>query len=227
MIQDLDKTIEKLIYERGKLNRNDIDISFEQPTGEWSARLNRPTLNCWCFDLRENVKLRSMDMNVTQRGNNSARMSLRPLRYDLMYLVTAWARRIEDEHQLLWRALGALVQVPKLEPDECEGGLRDQMFDIPLVVANVTDRMPSMTDLWSVLDNQMRLGFTLVVTLALDSGRGFDAPLVLERVIEVGQAEHPEERVLTVPDDVIRRGSGGASGEDGAPRRGGRSARNK
>ncbi len=227
MIQDLDKTIEKLIYERGKLNRNEIDISFEQPTGEWSARLNRPTLSCWCYDLRENVKLRSMDMNVTQRDANNARISLRPLRYDVMYLVTAWARRIEDEHQLIWRALGALVQVPKLDPDECEGALRDQAFDIPLVVANVTDRMPSMTDLWSVLDNQMRLGFSLVATLALDSGRGFDAPLVFERVIGVGQAEHPEERRLTVPDDEIRRKVEPASGEDGAPPRGGRSTRKK
>lgn len=203
MIQDLDKTLEKLIVERGKLNRNEIDLSFEQPTGEWSARLNRPTLSCWCFDLRENVKLRSMDMTATHRDNH-ARIALRPLRYDLMYLVTAWARRIEDEHQLLWRALGALVQVPRLDPNECEGGLRDQMFDIPLVVGNITDRMPSMTDLWSVLDNQMRLGFTLVVTLALDSGRGFDAPLVLEKQISVGQAEHPEAQVITAPDVVIR-----------------------
>jgi hypothetical protein len=203
MIQDLDKTLEKLIYERGRLNRNEIDISFEQPTGEWSARLNRPTLNCWGFDLRENVKLRSMDMTATQRDNH-ARIALRPLRYDLMYLITAWARRIEDEHQLLWRALGALVQVPRLDPNECEGGLRDQMFDIPLVVGNITDRMPSMTDLWSVLDNQMRLGFTLVVTLALDSGRGFDAPLVLEKQVTVGQAQHPEDRVISAPDVVIR-----------------------
>lgn len=203
MIQDLDKTLEKLIVDKGKLNRNEIDLSFEQPTGEWSARLNRPTLNCWCFDLRENVKLRTMDMTATHRDNHS-RIALRPLRYDLMYLITAWARRIEDEHQLLWRALGALVQIPRLDPDECEGGLRDQMFDIPLVVGNITDRMPSMTDLWSVLDNQMRLGFTLVVTLALDSGRGFDAPLVLEKQVTVGQAQHPEERVITASDVVIR-----------------------
>jgi hypothetical protein len=203
MIQDLDKTLEKLIVERGKLNRNEIDLSFEQPTGEWSARLNRPTLNCWCFDLRENVKLRSMDMTTVQQ-NNHAKIMMRPLRFDLMYLISAWARRIEDEHQLLWRALGALVQVPILDPDECEGGLRDQMFNIPLVVGNITDRMPSMTDLWSVLDNQMRLGFTLVVTLALDTGRGFDAPLVLEKQISVGQAEHPETKVITAPDVVLR-----------------------
>ena len=203
MIQDFDKTLEKLIYEGGKLNRNEIDLSFEQPTGEWSARLNRPTLNCWCFDLRENVKLRSMDMTTVQQ-NNHARISMRPMRVDLMYLISAWARRIEDEHQLLWRALGALVQVPILDPDECEGGLRDQMFNIPLVVGNITDRMPSMTDLWSVLDNQMRLGFTLVVTLALDTGRGFDAPLVLEKQISVGQAEHPETKVITAPDVVLR-----------------------
>lgn len=146
-----------------------------------------------------------MDMTVTQQGSNGARIALRPLRFDLMYLVTAWARRIEDEHQLLWRALGGLVQVPRLDPAECEGALRDQMFDIPLVVANVTDRMPSMTDIWSVLDNQMRLGFTLVVTLAMDSGRGFDAPLVLERVISVGQSEDPSQRELTAEDGRIHR----------------------
>jgi len=203
MIQDLDKTLEKLIYERGKLNRNEIDISFEQPTSEWSARLNRPTLNCWCFDLRENAKLRSMDMTASYQGNQ-ARFTLAPLRFDLMYLITAWARRIEDEHQLLWRALGTLVQIPKLNPDECEGGLRDQLYEIPLFVGRITDRMPSMTDLWSVLDNQMRLGFTLVVTLALDTSRGFEAPLVLEKQIAVGQAEHPETQVITAPDVVLR-----------------------
>lgn len=205
MIQDLDKTIEKLLYDRGKLNRNEIDVSFEQPTGEWSARINRPTINCWCFDLRENVKLRTMDMNVTNQSNGSARLSLRPMRFDLMYLITAWARRIEDEHQLLWRALGGMVQVPRLSPDECEGVMREQPYDIPLTVANVTDRQPSMTDIWSVLDNQMRLGFNLVVTVALDSGRGFDTPLVLERLITVGQSEEPEQRELTAADITIHR----------------------
>jgi hypothetical protein len=219
MIQDLDKTIEKLLYERGKLNRNEIDISFEQPTGEWSARINRPTLNCYVFDLRENIKLRSMDMAVSAQQNGGARISLRPMRYDLMYLVTAWARRIEDEHQLLWRALGALVQVPKLDPADCEGALRDQMFDIPLTLANVTDRMPSMTDLWSVLDNQMRLGFTLVVTLALESGRGFDAPLVLERQITFGQSDEPQQRTITAEDVVLRRTAeaGSTKPDEGKP----------
>jgi hypothetical protein len=128
-----------------------------------------PHAQLFLLRLARKRKLRSMDTTATYRDNH-ARIALRPVRYDLMYLVTAWARRIEDEHQLLWRALGALVQVPRLDPIECEGGLRDQMYDIPRFVGNVTDRMPSMTDLWSVLDNQMRLGFTLVVTLALESG---------------------------------------------------------
>jgi hypothetical protein len=136
-----------------------------------------------------------------------------------MYLVTAWARRIEDEHQLLWRALGALVQVPKLDPADCEGTLRDQMFDIPLTIANVTDRMPSMTDIWSVLDNQMRLGFTLVVTVALDSGRGFDAPLVLERLITFGQSDEPQQRTITAEDVTLHRKAetNAAGPEEGKP----------
>ena len=31
---------------------------------EWSARLSRPTLNCWAYDVRENIKLRNFEMRA-------------------------------------------------------------------------------------------------------------------------------------------------------------------
>jgi hypothetical protein len=69
MLHDFDKTLEKLLLQQGNLS--DIEISFEQPTREWSGRLNRPTLNCFCFDLRENLKLRNMEMQTTVNGNRA------------------------------------------------------------------------------------------------------------------------------------------------------------
>ena len=51
MLQDLDKTIEKIIVQYGNLSGSDIDISFEQPTREWSSRLSRPAINCFCYDM--------------------------------------------------------------------------------------------------------------------------------------------------------------------------------
>jgi hypothetical protein len=53
MLHDLDKTLERIIIADGNLRPNEVDIAFEQPSRDWSSRLSRPTVNCWCFDLRE------------------------------------------------------------------------------------------------------------------------------------------------------------------------------
>lgn len=191
MIQDLDQTLENLIRKEGKLNKSDIDIAFEQPTSEWSARLSRPTVNFFCYDLRENLKLRTMDRTVTRNGTHGF-SAFPPRRVDLSYLITAWARKVEDEHQLLWRALAALKKHTDLMPSECEGLLRHQTRNIPIKVAEMGENPVNLVDLWGVLDNQMRLGFVMVTTVELDTEIGFEAPLVLEADIRVGRMYEPE-----------------------------------
>jgi hypothetical protein len=203
MLQDLDKTLERLIVREGKLPSNDIDISFEQPNREWSARLSKPTLDCYAFDLRENVKLRpNVERQVTRNGNQ-ARLEYPSRRIDVTYLVTAWARRIEDEHQLLWRALGALKRNPLLDPATCEGDMRLQTRPVPLKVADMSELTTNILDLWGVLDNQLRLGFLVVATLELDVMAGYDAPLVLEASLRVGQAPALPARHLAEGADTI------------------------
>jgi hypothetical protein len=201
MLHDLNRTLEKLLIERGKIDKGEIDIAFELPNAEWASRLARPSINCWCYDLRENVKLRNMEMNVT-RNQDTRRATLRlpPRRYDVTYLVTAWARRVEDEHQLLWRALGALAQNTVLTPDDCEGELREQPYELPMQLAQQGETGVNITDLWSVLQSEMRLGFNLVVTLALDTQRVFDTPLVLEAQFGVGQRADAPKRELQARD---------------------------
>jgi hypothetical protein len=203
MLQDLDKTLEKLIIQYGNLNSNEIEVSFEQPTREWSARLSRPTLNCFCFDLRENLKLRNMEMTTSQNGARG-RTSFPPRRMDLSYLVTAWARKVEDEHQLLWRALGVLKRFSALDPEQCEGALRYQNLSIPLLVADMSTMGINLVDLWSVLDNQMRVGFTVVATVELDTQAGFEGPLVLEAFVRIGEANRPYSRKLSRQAEEIR-----------------------
>lgn len=206
MIQDLDKTLSKIIYTEGKINKNEVDIAFDQPTSEWSSRLGRPTINCWCFDLRENSKLRNLQRDVS-RDTRTAQITMPVRRFDVSYLVTAWARKVEDEHQLIWRALAALKRISNLDPNQCEGLLRYQSKEIPLMVATVSPDHPvNLVDLWSVLSNEMRLGFTVVTTLELDLEIAFEAPLVLEKTIRVGQSEDPESYVITAPDrDIVQK----------------------
>jgi hypothetical protein len=187
MLHDLDKTLEKLIMKEGNIPSGEIDVTFDQPTGEWSSRLSRPTLNCWCFDMRENLKLRSVDRNVERMNGNLARTTFAPRRIDLTYLVTAWTRKAEDEHQLLWRALVALKRYSSLDPKNCEGDLRYQTIAIPLTVADMTNASVNLVDLWSVLENQMRLGFVVTATVELDTQAAFETPLVLEATMRIGE----------------------------------------
>jgi hypothetical protein len=195
VLSDLNKSLEKLLNQRGKITSNQIDISFEQPNGQWSARLSRPTLDVWCFDLRENLKLRSMEMTTTRNGNHGT-TTFAPRRIDLTYLVTAWASKIEDEHQLLWRALTVFKNVPSLATKDCEGLLRYQSHDVPLLVADTSSTQTNLVDLWGVLDNQMRLGFTLTATVELDVELSIEAPLVLEATIRLGSSDYPDQHEL-------------------------------
>lgn len=213
MINDLDKTLERIIYTKGNINRGDVDIVFDTPDREWATRLGRPTLNCWAFDLRENMKLRSMERQVGRNGN-MATVLFPSIRMDVSYLITAWARKMEDEHQLIWRALGALKSTPVIPPGEAEGLLRYQKKDIPLLVATPSDHPVNLADLWGVLDNVMHLGFTMVATLELDTSLGeFQAPLVFERRIRAGYAGRPEQQRLTKADvDFVIKG--GKASED-------------
>lgn len=204
MIHDLDKTLEAVIYNKGNMPRTDIDVSFDTPDREWSSRLSRPTINMWAFDVRENMKLRSLERAVTRNGNMTT-TTYPSIRMDVTYLVTAWARKMEDEHQLLWRALAALKTTPVMKPSETEGELRYSRKDIALLVATPSDHPVNLVDLWGVVDNVMHMGFTAVATLELDILPSFEAPPVLEQHLRVGQSPDPTTRKSVVMDSEIVR----------------------
>jgi hypothetical protein len=204
MIHDLDATLEKIIYSVGKINKSDVDISFEQPNRDWSARINRPTLNLWAFDMRENSKLRNTTRNIEPSTNGrSTNITMPPKRINISYWVTAWARKIEDEHQLLWRALAALKFTYKISPRDTVGNLRQSTIDIPLQTADMVENPINMSDLWGVLDNSMRLGFLLIATLELDLGYEVETPLVLEKTFRIGQSDDPTEQRIEAYDTPI------------------------
>jgi hypothetical protein len=204
MLQDLDKTLENILRDKGQIPRAAIDIEFEMPTSEWSARLNRPAINIWCFDVRENLKLRSMEKSPVSYNGTTGVRSLPPRRMDATYLITAWANKPEDEHQLLWRVLAVMKGMRYLRPEDCEGELRFQSHNIPLTVADMSEPKANFTDLWSVVDNQMRLGFPVTATLELDTDMGFEAPVTLSATIGVGQSLDPKSRQLDVHDVDIK-----------------------
>ena len=64
MIADLDETLQQLLKNELPIKNGEIDIKFEQPKREWSARLSKPTVNFFLYDLRENVKLRAQHLSL-------------------------------------------------------------------------------------------------------------------------------------------------------------------
>src|ERR687886_564614 len=129
MFADLDETIRELLIKNVPIDLTEVDISFEAPDREWSGRLSRPTVNCFLYDVRENLDLRQTDWEQ-QRQNGTARGRRLPARIDATYQVTVWARAPEDEHRLLWRVMAALFRNQAIQADLLHGELKDQPFPL-------------------------------------------------------------------------------------------------
>jgi len=159
-----------------------IDVSFEQPTRDWSAKINRPTVNFFLLKLLENRKLRDLDWEIRQQNQMGVRRWL-PRRIDVYYMVTAWATEPEDEYHLLWRTLGILLRNSTLSEDFYTGQMHDQKHKVVLEVAQ-TEILENPAEIWSALNNEFRPSISLRVTLELDMALIEERPLVLtKRVI--------------------------------------------
>ncbi len=196
MLQDLDETIRQILIKKGKLNGGDIDISFEQPTGEWAGGLTRPTINGYLYDIRENMELRSRQYRVEQEANNRARRILEPIRVDLSYIFTVWTRNIEDEHRLLWRVLQTLAFQGTIPQKETVGDLVNQPYPLRTKVALPSEAIHNLPDLWGVMENQLRPAINYVITASLDMDTEFESPLVLTAQFKLGEYDG-RNRTLT------------------------------
>ena len=60
MISDVDEALRNLILDSLTVSRQNVDIKYDLPSRDWASRLNRPTINLFLFDIRENLRLRGM-----------------------------------------------------------------------------------------------------------------------------------------------------------------------
>lgn len=190
MFDDVDETLRLLLVRELPVRGNEIEIAFEQPKREWSARLNRPTLNLFMHDLRENIDLRGSYQHhgkPTMNGRNIV-ISRPTHRFDLHYLITSWAAEPDDEHRLLGRALLALLRVPEIHPNALYGTLRQQSVPIQLRVSQYESHLTPL-DIWGVLDNEMRPALMCTVTLSLDPHLPIEVPAVRSRQLRVGDID--------------------------------------
>jgi hypothetical protein len=192
MFDEIDEVLRKLLVREIPITNGEIDIAFDQPKREWSARLSRPTLNLFLYDVRENAKLRQQGQGpelerAIQAGTVTQKHKAH--RVDLHYAITVWAKEPADEHRLLAATLLALFRHATLTEDLSES-LQDQPTPIALKVAQY-DELDKPSDLWNVMDNQQRPVINLVVTLALHPFKPLVGPIVRTRELVIGQAVAP------------------------------------
>jgi hypothetical protein len=202
MLNDLDETLRQLLIAEIPIKNGEVEISFAQPKREWSARLNRPTVNLFLYDVRENVVLRQHQWERVADGqgnSQSSHLKRSPFRVDCYYILTTWAAEPEDEHRLLTRCLLALFRNPILAYEKLVGNLKGQPFEIQTKLA-AHDKLTNPADLWSSLDNEMRPTISYLVTLALDPWVEVTGPLVRTLTLRSGQA-NPLPRSLELADE--------------------------
>lgn len=172
MIADVDEVLRKLLIREIEIKGNEVDIQFDQPKREWSARLSKPTINLFLFDVRENLRLRGSEQYFTvNRSDGTSEVRRNPVRMDLRYLMTAWVKEAEDEHLLLSTALVGLLRNPFLPVDLFTERLRPQPHPCPVEVASFPPEagpVDKFTEIWGVLDNEMRPGIIVTVTVSVD-----------------------------------------------------------
>jgi hypothetical protein len=195
MIQDVDETLRALIKSEA-LNGSQVEIAFDAPTRDWSARRNAPTINLYLYDIREDMTRRDAALaSVRSVAGYVVGHSPTPRHFKLSYLLTAWTQRPEDEHRLLAACLGALIRHDVLAPADMHGALAEQPIPGLVTVALPLGPDRSIADIWSALGGEMKPSLDVVVTV----------PFVVSREVPAGAPVREMPRISVV----------GPDGEDG------------
>ncbi len=200
MIADLDETLRQLLIAEIPIKNGEIEVSFDQPKREWSARLSKPTINFFLYDVRENVVLRQHQWERLPDNSNTAHLKRTPYRIDCFYMLTTWAAEPDDEHRLLTRSLMALFRFPVLPEDRLVGSLRNPQFEMQAKLAN-HDKLTNPAEVWASLDNEMRPSISYLITLALDPWKEITGPVVRTLTLRAGTSETLPRRQELVPDE--------------------------
>ena len=169
MFDALDESIKNLLIDQIPVKKNEISIVFDQPTDDWAARVSKPTLNVYLYEIRENRQLRGAEQFKEIRlTDGNVEVHANPSRVDLFYLITAWSKKEQDQHHLLGLAMMALLRSPFMPKKVYADGLNGHSVPIRLSMSHSAEDTKNWSDFWSTMNNKVRPGLMLKATLLLD-----------------------------------------------------------
>jgi hypothetical protein len=192
LVTTIQTTIQRLLYEHGQIDPDEVDVRFERPSRQWAESLMLPTINLFLFDIAENTDRRNGAPQVG-RATGQAQMRVPPRRFDLRYMVSVFTTLMEDETTLLWRTLATLLRHNPLPAELLSEELR--ALDLPLhTQIGQPEQSTKPHELLSALDLPPRPALVYTVVAPLDLELAFSAPLVLSRSIRFTRPTPAAER---------------------------------
>jgi Pvc16 N-terminal domain len=181
MLHDVDQTLENFLRGRCGIS-NDIEVSFDAPTRDWSSRRNTPTINFFLYDLRESLDRRQAALEETRDARGLVEsIALATRWFNCSYLITAWTQRAEDEHRLLSQVLLGFLQVHALPIEDLVGALTEKERNIPLTIGRPPTQDRSISDIWSALGGELKPSLDLVLLVPFEpTGSQVFGPPVME-----------------------------------------------
>ncbi|MEA2132158.1 MAG: hypothetical protein QOC68_67 [Solirubrobacteraceae bacterium] len=190
-LADLDEALRTLL--KRELERHGfegVDIAFDAPASDWSAKLTNPTVNLFLYDLRENAA----EADVTTRNlrvNGASIAAPPPMRLEVTYSVTAWTKAVQDEHRLLSQVLAVLFSHVSLPADLLVGRLASASL-LRAIETEVGRPKEEKADFWTSIGGRYKASIDYAVKLEVESGLTFTrGPDVRTQTVNLGIQDGP------------------------------------
>jgi hypothetical protein len=168
-------------------------VSFDAPTAAWADALSGPALNLYLYDVKESRSERRVEWDQAQVNGRTVERPP-PVRIDVSYVITAWAKTAEEEHGLLSAALAVAYAHPALPDDVRTGALaEDEAYDHELTVRVAQPPGEGHgSAFWSSLGAGHKASVDFGVGVWCRPGRATEqAPLVRTQTVRVGVRDRP------------------------------------
>jgi Pvc16 N-terminal domain len=206
-LADVDEALRRLIRREFEgQGIEGVDISFDAPSSDWSAKLTAPTVDLFLYDLREYAQQTDTTPRDTRVANATITLPP-PMRLEMTYAITAWAKAVEDEHRLLSQILAILFSHTSLPPDLLDGPLA--AASRRRAIETVIGRPKSeKAEFWTSIGGRYKASIDYALLLEVESGARFTrGPEVRTQTMRVMRREGVVEELQRFGGTVSRAGA--------------------
>lgn len=165
MLELVDESLEAFFRAAVPLSATDVDVSFDAPDRDWSAKLSRPTLNVFLWDIRRSATRSRSGSRVVDTTDGVVHRMAAPV-LELRYVVTAWTSDQGDERALLAGVLRAILANGGV-PREYLPAVYDRFEPPTLTIARAGE---DHIEVMRVLQGQLKPGINMMLATEFDIG---------------------------------------------------------